>query len=200
MNPTPTPLMSHVATDCPDCKGENRFCVICGPTPTPNSPAPVDIARLRELLAKATPGPWIKDRVITPSLVYWTVESETADGQISEVECIHEPDATLIAALRNEAPALLDEVTELRARVSSEVSIADALADQLHEDKPALAALVAERDRARKDADSNAANGMKAIEALERMTKENNGLLSERDKLREEVERLQRELKAKGDA
>lgn len=95
MNPTPTPLMSHVATDCPDCKGENRFCVICGPTPTPNSPAPVDIARLRELLAKATPGHWFE---------HWFR---------SHIP-VSKSDADFIATIRNEAPALLDEVERLR--------------------------------------------------------------------------------------
>lgn len=62
--------------------------------------ADIDTARLRELLAKATPGPWEDG-------FYWIVgpKNPTADPLAAFV---HDNDGPLIAALRNAAPALLD--------------------------------------------------------------------------------------------
>ncbi len=78
-----------------------------------------DIPALRALLAKATPGPWSANR-----------PHHTADGEM-EWEILGTPrdlcvcikanyldpeDAELIPALRNAAPALLDELERLRVQ------------------------------------------------------------------------------------
>lgn len=82
---------------------------------TPDAPRrdPVDLTtraeaaakRLEELAAMATPGPWTVDTVNQhypdgdPDK-YWTVEGPVdLMNPICEIECIHEPDARLIAAL-----------------------------------------------------------------------------------------------------
>ena len=74
--------------------------------------ADIDTARMRELLAKATPGPWKAwDRGIG-----WEVHDENDIEINSEFrETFREGDAALIVALRNAAPALLDTIVALRA-------------------------------------------------------------------------------------
>lgn len=72
----------------------------------------IDIAALRELLAKATPGPWQAwDRGIG-----WEVHDASKNEINSGFrETFSEADAALIAALRNAAPALLDRIETLTA-------------------------------------------------------------------------------------
>lgn len=74
---------------------------------------PEKIAELRVLLAEATPGPWIV-------VGYPYHEQVGAHFKISRWEAYPlakttDADASLIAALRNAAPALLDEIERLRA-------------------------------------------------------------------------------------
>jgi len=74
-----------------------------------------DLARLRALIAEATPGPWYArgDNVVDDA------DQECA-GIIATVTCEpHEPDAILITEMRNQLPALLDELERLRAVVRS---------------------------------------------------------------------------------
>lgn len=79
----------------------------------------VDTKRLRERLAAATPGPWryLVDDATVDGMIDGIVDGDGDD--IVKTDCgIYPPrleDAQLIAALRNEAPALLDELEKLRA-------------------------------------------------------------------------------------
>lgn len=157
------------------------------PNHQPTPPQPVDIARLRELLAKATPGPWgvertDKDNWIGPM-------RRSGDGKVAEIVCDtdrnglypeylqrNDANADLIAALRNAAPALLDELERLRKDSAELNAIAKAMGnrpvfDGFKTSPERLAALM-------HVAESRDPKGefMKA--------------LAERDKLREEVERL----------
>jgi hypothetical protein len=76
------------------------------------------LARLAELLEKATPGPWLLDGRTAYALAsngkqnrFWaSVQSamRTNEGEATEEEC--RTDAALIAELRNHAAALLDLV------------------------------------------------------------------------------------------
>lgn len=154
---TPTPPMSHISTDCPDCKGENRFCGICSTTPTPDS-QPVDINRLRELLAKATPGP-CDPKELRARMHYWIGKEE------SELD----------AALRNEVPALIDEVERLRKDQEYRIAAMEA-------DKSIIRDLSKQND----DLDLQLFQVDPILDKLK----------AERDKLREEVERLQAALDA----
>jgi len=94
-----------------------------------------DLAKLRELLEKATKGNWAVHpqfaRIIPAEhigrLIGCAADSATDFATYAQEICaMHQPDrhrpesetvanAELIAALRNEAPALLDEVEKLRA-------------------------------------------------------------------------------------
>lgn len=94
-----------------------------------------DLANLRELLEKATKGDWavhpLFARIVTAEHVGRPIggsEDLATDfaTYAQEICALHHPDrhrpesetlanANLIAALRNEAPALLDEVEKLRA-------------------------------------------------------------------------------------
>lgn len=72
--------------------------------------APVDVARLRELLEKATPGEWyvhdgnrIHSRTDGRNCSVTNTERAEARGNLA-----------LIAELRNQAPALLSELDRLR--------------------------------------------------------------------------------------
>lgn len=88
------------------------------PTPTPDSPSPqpVDIARLRELLAKATPGPWDTHDMegSNNTRLFYVGYYIGSIGNSDAPKVQNEIDADLIAALRNDAPALLDELERLR--------------------------------------------------------------------------------------
>lgn len=113
------------------------------PTPTPSSTAPVDIARLRELLAKATPGPW--KSLDDPDGLHqlWTDRSFTLDQLIAR-SCFKpasKQNTDLIAALRNEAPALLDELERLRHQLKKPRSC----------DTDEINQLKAERDKLREE-------------------------------------------------
>lgn len=85
----------------------------------------VDTKRLRERLAAATPGPWryLVDDATVDGMIDGIVDGDGDD--IVKTDCgIYPPrleDAQLIAALRNEAPALLDELEKLRAVQESEL-------------------------------------------------------------------------------
>lgn len=69
-----------------------------------------DIATLRKLLAEATPGPWDEDTCLIQACAF--------SGGHAHAEFIEPTDATLIVALRNAAPALLDELERLRAEAA----------------------------------------------------------------------------------
>lgn len=72
-----------------------------------------DTTHLRELLAKERPGEWIRDRydVCGP------------DGYMSLAACVHPNIAEITVALHNAAPALLDELDELRKELNDETAI-----------------------------------------------------------------------------
>jgi len=80
------------------------------------------IAELRELLARATPGPWFMDNGAGVSHRVWpyfhplaaTHRPRPFDKQNQADEQI--ANAALIVALRNAAPALLDHIAALEAR------------------------------------------------------------------------------------
>jgi hypothetical protein len=83
-----------------------------------------DTERLRELLDKATPGPWARVRSI------WLEpgDDSTNDiiaGHVSIGEGVPEADAKLIAELRNQAPALLDALAAAEARADEAEAEAD---------------------------------------------------------------------------
>lgn len=80
-----------------------------------------DIAKLRELLAKATPGPWdAMNTFAEQGVEIW--DGGPGDMPIARLAYRYpkvpgrdaHPDAALIVALHNAAPALLDEVEALR--------------------------------------------------------------------------------------
>lgn len=74
------------------------------------------IAELRELLAKAWPAPWRTDQGTEGEEDAVVALNPAYPDEVAPVaECSAECDARLIAALRNEAPALLDRVEALRA-------------------------------------------------------------------------------------
>jgi hypothetical protein len=73
-----------------------------------------DTKALRELLAKATPGPWRHDAGDTA--VFATAPSKTGSRLLQTLVAGNAApnDAALIVALHNAAPALLDEIDRLR--------------------------------------------------------------------------------------
>jgi hypothetical protein len=85
----------------------------------------IDIAKLRELLEKATPGPWLNGERIFPEDNCIALQDEehadiyraTEHGNCN-VACatFDAGDADLVVALRNVAPELLDELERLRKR------------------------------------------------------------------------------------
>lgn len=92
----------------------------------------IDTKQLRELLAKATPEPW-EDRVL--------VDAGQYDGEP------HDANFDLAIALRNAAPALLDELDRLRWKVDEleawyQMECAKRiLAENKHPDSPNIAAM-----------------------------------------------------------
>ena len=64
----------------------------------------IDIAHLRGLLEKATPGPWIANGTTWVQIVNRTGASLLGDGVYAR------PNAELCAELRNSAEAMLDEI------------------------------------------------------------------------------------------
>lgn len=122
------------------------------PTPTPDTP-PVDIARLRELEAKATLGP-CDPRWIRSFMAYGMSKA----------------DAECLAALRNAAPALLSEVESRRSqekvlREDNETHVQRAYATERD-------ATIAERDALRQENDRLLAEieGLKAKPDIRHLT------------------------------
>jgi hypothetical protein len=79
-----------------------------------------ELARLRELASKATPGPWAADPGIVASDYAWSVYADRGGGQGPEVcHCGQgEHDARFIAAASPATVlALLDSIRELQARL-----------------------------------------------------------------------------------
>lgn len=70
---------------------------------------------LRELLAKATPGEW-RHRVMSQGQRQYP-EVWAPSGFVASFGKEGDGDALLIAALRNAAPSLLDEIEHLRAKL-----------------------------------------------------------------------------------
>jgi hypothetical protein len=90
-----------------------------------------DVKRLRELLAKATPGPWRSQRagnapchgaLVGQSAILELPrpynEAYIAERKLREVSLFTDDDADLIAAMRNALPDLLDEIDRLRAELA----------------------------------------------------------------------------------
>lgn len=80
---------------------------------------PSDVARLRELEARATPGPWLVGLEDWWGVTGWVVGREAKEpGMVGTVVATsgagHAPDADLIAAMRNALPGLLDAIEALR--------------------------------------------------------------------------------------
>ena len=73
----------------------------------------IDIAKLRELEAKATRGEWLADEYYVHGPGRSTI-AMAFDDDTAGFDC---DDAAFIAAARNALPALLDEIERLRARV-----------------------------------------------------------------------------------
>lgn len=123
----------------------------------------VDLPALRELLAKATPGPWKPSVWIETDGNEWRAtgpgHEEHAHDYGSEPgspdEQSAQADATLIVALVNAAPDLLDEVERLRARDEDQT----ALVNSLH----------AEAQRARTEAHDNFTAGCSIATDRERV-------------------------------
>lgn len=151
--------------ECPECNGSGKQ-----PTPT------TDTQRLRELLAAATPGPWEQKN---GGHVY------NGPQHLPVCKVSMASDGAFIAALRNAAPALLEELDSLRKK-----------ATELKDERNTLHELVRggscetcnELRKTIADItlgwevifDTRKVNGMSHSEAAK-------ALVAERDKLREEV-------------
>jgi hypothetical protein len=90
----------------------------------PPEPSARDLKELRELMSKVTPGPWKSSRARKASnfggyqsLVFGLEVARVAavNGGNSDTPEVAETNAALIVALRNAAPALIDELTAARA-------------------------------------------------------------------------------------
>ncbi|CAB4140050.1 hypothetical protein UFOVP407_14 [uncultured Caudovirales phage] len=74
------------------------------------------MSELRELLAKATPGPWsVRQFSHDPARNLDTVKIEAVQRRV--LGSLDRADGELIAAAVNALPALLDELDRLRAEV-----------------------------------------------------------------------------------
>lgn len=77
----------------------------------------VDVAKLRELLAHATPGPWeAHNDEAGPDGCAWGVSNP--DLVVILPDFVGPSDAQFIAEARNQLPAILAELETLRARVA----------------------------------------------------------------------------------
>lgn len=99
------------------------------------------IARLRELEAKATPGPWS-----------FSAKSETDEGVLTGPDGVdlRKIDAKLMAALRNAASALLDAAERAEKAEAENIALYatnEGLALDLNETEDEFIRLKAERDR-----------------------------------------------------
>lgn len=81
----------------------------------------IDIERLRELLAKATPEPW---ETHPGGSMVW-------DGSKLIIPVVYLSDGALIVELRNQAPALLDELERLKTERDALQERLDAAAGEL---------------------------------------------------------------------
>jgi hypothetical protein len=84
-----------------------------------------DTARLRELLAKATPGPWYADTSTPGEIVIYGGERFIGNVSARVQQRMFDLDATnaaLIAEAINALPGLLDEVDRLRNAVAREIA------------------------------------------------------------------------------
>jgi hypothetical protein len=84
---------------------------------------PVDVAKLRRMLERATPGEWkYRDNLWQGT---WAIDGLAGfDGNGSVLlDSLH--DAALIVAARNALPGLLDELEALRARIRAVEELCD---------------------------------------------------------------------------
>lgn len=109
------------------------------------------IAKLRELLGKATGGEWWVQRLLRPGAVDLEIATESFDVVSATVGLRREEDARLIAAMHNALPGLLDaaeEVERLRRRQNDLSSLLGELwpegLDQPHDDHDAVELLCVE--------------------------------------------------------
>lgn len=99
--------------------------------------------RARELLDKATPGPWVADGL--------EGNLDAPSGRVAEVILWGEPDAELIAAAPTLLAELADEVERLQAKVDAFADIEEAhsASYRMLRDQSGMTELVAEVNRLR---------------------------------------------------
>lgn len=109
---------------------------------------PVDIAGLRALVERATPGPWVDDTSGADAFVFGPSGDELARIAWHGSHHTDEPeahDARFIAAARTAVPALCDRVEELERLLERQDEPAHLLHARLERDR-ALADLAAARE------------------------------------------------------
>lgn len=84
---------------------------------------PDEIAELERLLSEAIPGPWVaEDAAVGSGTCAWGVVTEATDEECGSIvvcqDFVSEPEARLIAAMRNALPELLRERRELLRRIA----------------------------------------------------------------------------------
>jgi hypothetical protein len=78
-----------------------------------------EIARLRELMAKATPGPWVVSDSATDLVMVLGLDSDGNNLVADEAEI---PDADLIASAVNALPALLNRLESAERRAENMIT------------------------------------------------------------------------------
>lgn len=159
------------------------------PTPT------TDTQRLRELLAEATPGPWSTyDAYHIGSnniRLFHTSYYIGSIGNSDATKVQNEMDAELIAALRNAAPALLDELDDLR-QLKKEIDgdgLVPATRVQFLED------ISTERDKLREEVERLQKDNASLTSVYFKEQEWNSQIQSQRDSLRRENEELKSKLR-----
>lgn len=93
------------------------------------------LEELKALLEAATPGPWLRGRGTVEEARGTHTPVQTHDADVPAL-CWHEADAQLIAALRNAAPDLIQELEALRLVKDAAQMVEpyiDAIFDEIHE-------------------------------------------------------------------
>jgi hypothetical protein len=85
------------------------------PHDTPPQSSGADVAELRALLAKGTPGPWEARKVDSRDVIVHATNTPTLDGWGLVAKVERPQDTALIAAMHDALTALVDEIEMLRA-------------------------------------------------------------------------------------
>ena len=80
------------------------------------------IDEIRKALERATPGPWFHFRHPDYKNSWHKIDAKAGNmwGTFAHPACMSAPNASLVCLLRNHAPALLDEIERLTARVAEQ--------------------------------------------------------------------------------